>query len=785
MRGRWWAIRRLAARQFLGLTVAILVNRAGWAAAPTPPDPSKAEAVLELPEGFAVGSLGPAPEAAADRGATFTWTSPAFARPFELTWAGISRVRLAPTTAPALPAGAWRADLGGGGIVLGVLEAIDAEHVTMTAPGVGTAPLRLRRDAIVRLGREGAATRVFVPGPLAGWDTDRKVWREEAGRLAGDGDGGTLSRDVAAPARACFEISLMWDERPQFEIVFAAARQTLVDLKADAGLKKGDTYRIELAPSGELLAIREGVRMAKMAIAETFPAGAGRLWLRVFVDQETGRLAVTRAKGEAGDKPVCDESLPQAKPETSTGFGVRLRRGRMRIERLRVRPWTEPEPRLVESKSLGSPDAVLESFDKARGFFVVTDTGQRRELPLQEVSEIAFRPDERPTWPDVGVMAVFHGGSLLAGRVLEFAPPMIRLDLTGVAEPVQCDIGLLAMLENVAIPGAGKPPGRQGTIEAKGIHLPGCLANAPGAGIGWQPRGAAAANPLAGSKVPLRIVYRPEADAGHAAGGGQTDKPGFDPGLLRRLVPGQGATGQESQPQPQPPPPFPGGKSLLYLRTGDAVLCKVLSADGKGVRIRNDAGAEVVVPAAAMRAIELVSAASLPVSQTKADRLRVLPRVQRADPPTHLLRLAGGDYIRGKLVSLDDTLIRIEVAGATAAKELRRADVTRVIWLSVEGDGSEAVALAAIAAGPKPEDVPMRALVTGPEGVRRVTCMADRIAGDALTGRNGILGEIAVDLAGCLNIDVGPAVSALPDRLPYGQWRLKPATVPRALRTDK
>lgn len=763
----------------VGATVVVFMSTGRpVAAAPLPPNPKATQAVLELTDGFAVGQLGPPAAAAADGEQGFTWNAPSLPRPFPFMWNGIARVRMPPARAPAMPAGAWRADLGGGSDVVGVLEAIDAEHVTMTVPGVGNAPLRLRRDAIVRLSREGAAASVVVPGTLAGWDADRTAWLEEAGRIVGSSAGGGLCRDIAIPGRACIEMGISWDERPDFEIALAASKETLADLKSGGtGKRPADAYRIETAASGELLAIREGGRGARIGIAETLAGGAGRLWLRAFVDQESGRLALTLWDDEAGDETVFDQSLQPAKPATAGGFGIRLRRGRLRIERLQVRPWTEQEPRMAEANGLGSPNAVIESFDKVGGVFAVNDDGERRQVAVQQVSELSFRKEERGPRPAEGLMVVFHGGAMLRGRVLELAPPRIRLDLAGVAEQVACDLGQIAVLENLAAPAATKPAGRTGTLEAAGMHLPGWLADVAGAGIAWQPPGGATATPLSGAKGPLRIVYRADEDAAAVQAAGGTRPPN---GPMPVAIPGQ-----PQAPAIPPPPPFPGGKSLLYHRTGDAILCKVLSADAQGVRIRNDAGAELVVPNAAMRAIELVAAASQPVAQTKADRLRVLPRVQKADPPTHLLRLAVGDYIRGKLMVLDDKVVRFQVAGAAKAKELRRADVTRVIWLSVEGDGSDEAAIAAIAACLKPEDVPVRALLSGPEGPRRVTCTAERIDGDRLIGRNGVVGEVAVDLAACVSLEVGPAAVVVPDGVPYAQWRLKPAAVPRALRTDK
>lgn len=790
--------RRWTARPLVGLVIALVGSFVGsfvgWTGRPlaaAAPEPTKGQAVLELPgDGFATGQFGAAPEAAAGTPPTFAWKSPAFAQPFEFAWSSVSRVRLAPAVPPAVPANAWRVDLTTGGVVIGGLEAVDAEHVTLLVPGLGAAPLRLRRDAIVRLERAGSPIRVFVPGAIGGWKGDRKAWQEEGGRLAGSEAEGGLCRDVAAPARACFDIAVSWDERPEFGIEPAIGPQRMAALeKPGEGGKKSaeESYRIELAAEGDLLVIREGERMARMAVGATIPAGPGRLWLRAFVDQQTGRLVVTLP--QAGNaKPVADQTLAPAKPTVQTGFGIRLRRGRLRIDRLRVQPWTETEPRLVEAVGLGSPEAMLESFDKAGGFFVFGENGERRQVPAQDVTAIAFRPEEPPTRPAEGVLVGFHDGSLLAGRVLDIAPPAIRIELSGVAEPVRCDLDRIAVLENLAPVTVTDLPGRSGLLEGAGISMPGCLANAgAGAGLAWQARAARGVNPLAGSTAPLRVVYpadtaaaeQPQA-AASAPGAGPV------PGMVRhpRVHVGPGTpVSSAQQTAAQQPTPFPGGQSLLFLKTGDAVLCTVLSIDDTGVRITKDAGRELQVPHAAMRAIELVAAAGQPISKTKAERLLMLPRAQQADPPTHLLRLPGGDYMRGKLLALDDKTVRFEVAGSI--KELRRADATRLIWLAVAGDAADAAAVAAIAADRRPEDVIVRAMLRGAEGLRRLTCVADRVAGDTLSGRSGVLGEVTVNLAQCTSLDVGPVATDVSSGIPYAQWRLKPAPPPRALQGSK
>ena len=115
--------------------------------------------------------------------------------------------------------------------------------------------------------------------------------------------------------------------------------------------------------------------------------------------------------------------------------------------------------------------------------------------------------------------------------------------------------------------------------------------------------------------------------------------------------------------------------SLAILRSGDVVPCAVDGMDAKGMRIRTpvaDGGAndEIVVSESLVQAVELdPSVPARDIEKPQFDRLRMLPRSQRVTPPTHMVRLRDGDYLRGRLESLDDTTLMLDVRG-----ELKRLD---------------------------------------------------------------------------------------------------------------
>lgn len=223
-----------------------------------------------------------------------------------------------------------------------------------------------------------------------------------------------------------------------------------------------------------------------------------------------------------------------------------------------------------------------------------------------------------------------------------------------------------------------------------------------------------------------------------------------------------------------------GFPALAFLRTGDVLPCAVEAIDADGLRIRTPLAAAanqaaVRVPAALVQAVELIpAAASRTLDRARMDRLLTVPRLQRANPPTHLLRLTDGDYLRGRLLRLDDTTASLALTDAV--QDLPRDAIARVIWLHPEVTDGPAAPDAAAPAGPG-------LLVQGvaADG-RRVTLLAERIDGTMVVGRSPAIGPAAIDSGTVDRLLIGAAIEAEAGTLDYRQWKLKPAPEPRALR---
>ncbi|NBW86787.1 MAG: hypothetical protein EBR23_08190, partial [Planctomycetia bacterium] len=216
--------------------------------------------------------------------------------------------------------------------------------------------------------------------------------------------------------------------------------------------------------------------------------------------------------------------------------------------------------------------------------------------------------------------------------------------------------------------------------------------------------------------------------------------------------------------------------SLAILRSGDVVPCAVEVMDGRGIRVRTpvaDAGGEtaVTVAAALLRAVELdPAAASRGIDRVRQERLLTVPRSQRDAPPTHLLRLRDGDYLRGRLESLDAETATIDVRGER--KRLPRADVVRVIWLHPDDALPEAKGV------DRHEEAGL--LVQGVAASGRVTLVAERMEDNLIRGQSPAFGAGRIDVDGIERLLIGTAIAADGEELLYSQWRLRPAPEPKA-----
>ncbi|WP_437227473.1 redoxin domain-containing protein [Planctomicrobium sp. SH661] len=227
--------------------------------------------------------------------------------------------------------------------------------------------------------------------------------------------------------------------------------------------------------------------------------------------------------------------------------------------------------------------------------------------------------------------------------------------------------------------------------------------------------------------------------------------------------------------------PRTSGSQLLHLRTGDVINCQVLSVDEEGVLISSPVSLEQKILHEKIKAVELI-AGSKPadLQAAKRERLLTLPRSQKASPPTHLFCSRNGDFLRCRLLELNETEARIEVH---LEEMILPADrIAHLIWL--HADEMEMPELpekekgAAEKPVQQPGDVDANLVRVLRRDEKKTTFTATKVEADAISGTHEILGECQFRLSDIDQIVFGSRVRELGTTGLYEEWKLHPSIEP-------
>jgi thiol-disulfide isomerase/thioredoxin len=180
------------------------------------------------------------------------------------------------------------------------------------------------------------------------------------------------------------------------------------------------------------------------------------------------------------------------------------------------------------------------------------------------------------------------------------------------------------------------------------------------------------------------------------------------------------------------------------------------------------------VPNDKVKSVELVATKDAPrLARTKRERLLTLPRVQRDAPPTHLICSKTGDILRGRILEMDDKVLRVEVRLET--REIPRERVGQIIWLHADelAPAKPAEAGDAVAAQKVTRVQTLRA------PGNRLTFVAQKLEGGTLSGVSDVLGPCHAELADTDELLFGPFIEQSAAKLAYHLWKLHNATEPK------
>lgn len=746
------------------------------------------------------------------------------------------------------PSGDFSFELVGGDSLTGSLTSLTDQHVELKSERLGA--LRIDRDQIRRIVRFNHKGETIYSGPngLTGWTSPNPEhpWKDEGGQLAATAPGEISFADFKIPEKASVDIEASWQQKASFSIHIGSewhAREEIVDgfgrpIGRNAQVKRIKTDKpsslFSLETWGDwIVIVRETEKRADVAPVVRLAPGPGCIHLRLLYDQTTGRVAVYSADGEL----LGEATAPEDDKRSRGGLRLENKTGDLRVEYLAVHSWFGDKPTAVDAERAhlqtsqgGVHYSDSLAYDADAQEFVVTANEQAppaespaaaqqdaaenepkptapsspTRVPVADVTTLSFQPSG--TAQQQPIRVALYDGSRISGELAGVANGKLLLRRPGVDALLELPVNQLRMIASLS----SKMPqpeveGRAGRLEGDGLRLHGWLVDSAtgepaDSCLRWRSLASVNSSQLA-EDFSGSVIYRELPQAGKKLTANQARaaaaqlqaravvraKPAGIAAVLQAV--GAGAPIREK------PVLMNDGSvrdtQLLWLRAGDRLPCTIESIDDRGVTFKSTAVAATFLPHDAVKAWERQGGRPpKDLDPEKRDRLLTLPRMQRANPPTHLIESANGDYLRGRLEELNAKTLQMSVRLET--KKLSVDDVASIVWFEplpsakkegkAKPDADEASAKEneAQQAG---TNAPTTDLTGEMQAVRadgvRLTFRPENVAKGVINGDSKLLGVCHVDVREVDQLLLGQAIGKAAADLAYHQWRLRPAADPQ------
>ena len=643
-------------------------------------------------------------------------------------------------------------------MLYGDLAAISNDRVEINSIPFGH--LRIARSEVHRLTPVASASFEYRgPNGLGEWKSENiSQWREEAGRLITDQRGAAVTKAIAIPDQAHIEFEISWSKMPQFTLAFSSG-------DTPAQIKEG--FRLEVWGK-KLVVVRELEKSADVAFVGELDTNTAHVHLEALYNRSTGEFSVRALDGRQLAKIALPENTDALRTVSLKNLGPGIG-----LEQLSISHWNGQLPPHVDTdkprvhKVDGSIvyGSVVGYQAAAKQLVVKSDKDEVR-IDAAQIACIVLNPAEQrvPTAFRIGL----HDGSRFSGDIAKVDGKMLYLQRRGIDQPLACAIGNVRSLVSLKHDTHSPPYTKQrtGRWEAKDILLHGSLAAAPSAlgsdpqatCLAWKPLWSATPSALR-SNVSGRIIYHDPPPK---------PKPGNDDRVIgvrvvqpRPVVGFWGAVGRAlSNPPPIHQSTLTQGAGTLCLLTGDRIPCESIQIDADGIHFTSSFITSDFVPHHAAKALEFVPKwTGAALAEAKRTRLLTLPRMQKPNPPTHLVVSTAGDFLRCRVLSMTSDSLVIETR--LENKKIPRDRVACIIWLH---DLDE----------PKPESPPKNPPPAGlqiqavqSDGIR-MTFIPHECNGTTIAGASDVLGSCRVRVNAVDELILGSTIRDAAEQEIYG-----------------
>ena len=766
-----------------------------------------------------------------------SWLSPTFLSPSVFPWPAIELLDLENTHSPEpLEDNTFCAELQNGEAISGRLISIDRETLVMEIPSLGQKSIETRfvRN-LIRLSRSAAdSTQVFqsadweqvLPAPKNGKATK---WYLKAGEISTDTSGTTISQWANMPSLATIDIDVAWDQgSPNWWLTIGDPRRLELQVRK---LQNKKLLNVTL--------LVENSKTADVATVQLPYDDERSLKLKLLCDANKAKYVLMQENqilGTLNGNPA-EQLVGRTKVSfTNTALGLMT----LRDLRISNSAFAIPSAKLegveVLTKNAGTFFGSLASGTVERTVTLDTFNGTKQDIALDSIERMEFAqsakegnsPDTvtgNPAAAKVYRIELANGlrfassnlqSTVVPGEASQPAEPAIRwavlggdismplmhvdrvtLESTqaiGGKKPVATSEPTSADASAPSLGGASEPLDMQRLITDDVVSLGRIVSvinmqNGLKA-LAWQAklaRNAVPINPRAdGAIEPL--VTNP--------GTGSPKKSRSD---AARVLTANGLPAPEAEISR----PLKAFEPNVFLVSGDCFPATIESSTVEQLYFNSPLFETKSIGANMVRGIRLVDYSGADkIDRSIRNHLLTLPRLQRKNPPTHLVVSRDGDLLRGKMISLDRDQLEIDVRGER--RTILVKNIAELVWLEpVPVDPAKAEPNSKSETGadstPEPEaaenEVAQPATVPIPanpsdvyqiilEQGSRVSIVPEAIEGDTLKGTHPSLGPCTLKWGQVSRIVLGDSIRIDASRGRYGKWKLQNAQDPKYVSDD-
>ncbi len=744
----------------------------------------------------------------------------------------------------------------GGSAVVGALVGMDDAWLTVDSSTLGQ--VQISRTQAVAVSDAEYAGQMIYAGPLdeTHWQRlgDVSDWDFEAGVLVARRPGAAIVGDVQLPAQSQINLALSWSGTPDFVLSLG----TLASNRVSRVEEVPSAARLEVW-ANQLALVREVDGGADIAMLAELNAVNPRIELILYLDQQAGSVVACDAHG----RPMETLRVAGNEPKVRTAVHLSNSGPSLTVERFEVRQWdgviatvAEAGEQLVLAGSGQRTAGGIAGFDsQSDELRIALAGGGEQRLPLGELRRGSIAsaatsaaelssgdkpaantsenspenasensPENASENAEVAqtVELVLMDRTRLKGRMLAATDSGdLRFEAHGVngylTIPLTAVRGVIGNSERYTDQAVELPLGtlKSDQQQLRGHLVPTDPSHAMAAGnlaLVWQPTGSAISSPLSASasgSIAYRVpLPKPVVEASEQKSQPvQLIAPAIEMFLGRR---GAQANADQDRAADDTGDSEGGANTKakvaeareILFRTGDAVDGVVEQIDESGMRFHSQQTDTQFVPHNLIQHVWLNKlSGQTSTSPEKLKRLLTVPRSLKQDPPTHLIIAVNGDYLRGRLVSLQDDKLIVEVRLETV--ELQTSRIAQIVWLhdrdwQAKGNADKAEnppdELVAATRGPEdpPEDtsddtVDAQALPeVGPFLVhaigrteRGLTFHPQSLTAGKLSGVSDLLGKCSIAVDDINQLLFGPDVPELVRQYRADPWTLSLAQLPR------